>query len=279
MEGSKLGYKVWALAFYLLATGVKGTSSLRLHRDLGITQSTAWHLAHRIRETWRDNRPAEFSGTIEVNEAYLGGREKNKHSKKRLRSRWIEGKTIVAGIRERKSGKVKAGVIKAASARELKGFIRRNTKDGTKVYTDEAAPYNGLENRSWVNHSVGQYVSGQAHTNGMESFWALLKRGYHGTYHKMSRKHLPRYVAEFEGRHNQRPLDDVERSRAPVMAPLRPPRRRPAPRLRRRRLARRRRPSPPSTSSRPSSSATRGAHAAATPSGGSGAGAPGCTCW
>ena len=94
--------------------------------------------------------------------------------------------------------------------------MERNTQDGTKIYTDTATGYSGLPNHEAVRHSVGEYVKGQAHTNGMESFWSMMKRGYYGTYHKMSPKHLGRYVAEFEGRHNQRPLDTIEQMKLMV---------------------------------------------------------------
>ena len=123
----------------------------------------------------------------------------------------------MAGLRERGSGKIRARVVKATDGKTLKAFVRGNTKDGTKVYTDTSTSYSGLPNRKAVAHSVGQYVDGQAHTNGLESFWSMMKRGYHGTYHKMSPEHLHGYVAEFKGRHNQRPLDTMDQMRRMVL--------------------------------------------------------------
>ena len=218
MQSSNLGLQIWALAFYLLSTGLKGTSSMKLHRDLGVTQKTAWHLAHRIRETWQDgDQGGNFEGAVEVDEGYFGGKSKNKHAWKRKLEEGKDTKAAVIGMKERGTGRVRAKVIEKADGNTLKGFVRENVKDGTKVYTDAAPAYNGVANRKYVSHSVGQYVDGMAHTNGMESFWSMMKRGYHGTYHKMSPKHLDRYVGEFEGRHNQRPLDTIEQMQVMVV--------------------------------------------------------------
>ena len=216
MQGSPLPYRTWVLAIYILTTGIKGTSSMKLHRDLKVSQRTAWYLAHRIRESWSDNAGRKFSGPVEVDEAYFGGKEKNKHSKKKLRENWLAGKTIVAGVKDRKTGKVRAGVVQATDAETLTGVVMDAAKPGAMVYTDEAGGYNALPNHETVNHSVGRYVDGQAHCNGMESFWSLLKRAYHGTYHRMSPEHLPRYITEFEGRFNDRPRNTIDQMAAMV---------------------------------------------------------------
>ena len=214
MQSSKLGYRVWAIAIYLFNTNIKGTSSMKLHRDLGISQSAAWFVLHRIREAFSQVGPQVFSGPVEVDETYVGGLERNKHAHKKANlGRGPVGKTAVVGAKDRESNQVAAAVVDSTDKPTLQGFARAHMADGAEVFTDEAKAYQGLPNHRTVKHSISEYVNGKAHTNGVESFWAMLKRGYHGTYHRLSRKHLQRYVNEFCGRHNTRDMDTIHQMR------------------------------------------------------------------
>lgn len=214
---SRISLHKWLMAMYLLNTNLKGVSSCKLARDLGITQKTAWFLAHRIRKAYEDQQDAKFVSPVEVDETYMGGKYSNMHKSKKPRmvGAGTQDKTPVVGIRERDTGKVKAKVTERVSGVLLRGMVAESVEEGAMVYTDQNPSYPGLVKKNYrheaVNHSVGEYIKGQAHTNGVESFWSMLKRGHMGIYHSMSKKHLQRYIDEYAGRHNIRPLGTMER--------------------------------------------------------------------
>ena len=216
MEASNIGYQNWAIAMFLMVTSLKSVSSMKLHRDLGITQKSAWFLMHRLREAHKDGG-SRFLGPVEADESYFGGRRANmsKAKRKELTGRGPVGKSVVVGVKDRRTNRVSAAVVEGTDAWTLQTFIEDHLGDETQVFTDEHGSYVGVlaDHRS-VNHSAGEYVryedDAKVHTQGIESFWAMLKRAYKGTFHKISPKHLNRYVTEFSGRHNMRGLDTPE---------------------------------------------------------------------
>ena len=212
MQSSKLGYQTWLIGFYMMSTSLKGVSSMKLHRELGITQKTAWYMEQRIREGFfGDSR--NMAGPVEVDETYMGGKRKNMSNAKRKAlagtGRGSVGKATVVGAKDRDTKQVAAKVVPDTKANTLQGFVHERTQPGAKVYTDDSSSYFSLDNHESVKHSVQEFVRGDVHTNGVESLWSMLKRGYVGTYHKMSPKHLDRYVREFAGRQNVRELDTL----------------------------------------------------------------------
>ena len=215
LEGSRLPFRKWVYAIYLHLTSLKGVSSMKLHRDIGVTQKTAWFMLQRIRKAFDDDDEPPFSGPAEADETWFGGERKNMSKSKRKamnKSRGPVGKDAVVGVKDRATGRVAARHVRKTDGPHVAGFVAERVRAGAKVYTDTAAAYSVLA--SWfdhetVNHSVGEYVRDMASTNGIESFWAMLKRAHKGIFHKISPKHLHRYVAEFSGKHNVRNADTI----------------------------------------------------------------------
>jgi transposase-like protein len=190
----------WFLATYLMCEGKKGISANQLKRTLGISYKTAWYLCHRIREAMKDDKSEKLAGTVEADETFIGGRYD-----RRLRRQSHE-KPCVIGVIER-GGDVRAQKSPSRGARALTAFIRESVEPGSYLMTDEYAGYEkvGREyDHSRVNHSKLQYVEGTTHTNTIENFWSLFKRGLVGSFHKVSEKHLDRYLDEFTYRFNGR---------------------------------------------------------------------------
>ena len=206
---SNVPLRKWAIAIYLCLTSLKSVASMKLQRDIGVSQPTAWFMLHRIREAWAGKGEGPFDGPVEIDETYFGGKRKNMSKTKRKEladtGRGASGKTAVVGMKDRDSNKVTAQVVTDTDATTLQGFVTEHAAPNAKVYTDDAAAYKGTPfDHESVRHSVGEYVRDMAHTNGVESFWSMLKRAHKGTFHKISPKHLDRYVQEFAGKHNIR---------------------------------------------------------------------------
>ncbi|KKT35486.1 MAG: hypothetical protein UW24_C0008G0025 [Parcubacteria group bacterium GW2011_GWA2_44_12] len=211
---TKLDLQKWFLAISLVLNAKKGISARQLARDIEVNKNTAWYVLMRIRKAMREYGTL-LEGIIEADESYIGGKNRNKHNNKKTKGgqgRSTKDKTPVFGVIQR-GGKVRSQRVSKVSARVLQALIKQNVKKGSHVMTDEWGAYFGLEKKDYkhiaVNHGTGQYVIGNAHTNTIESFWALLKRGIMGQYHHVTTKHLNRYMDEFCFWHNGRNNDDI----------------------------------------------------------------------
>ncbi len=216
-EDSKIPLVKWYAAIYFITAHKKGISSLQLHRDIGVTQKTAWYLLHRIRHSLGWGEPTEkLTGIVEVDETFIGGNEKNKHASKQTannQGRSLKTKSAIAGVMV-KGGELRAKKVTNTSGKELRPFIASNVQFGSELHTDEWWGYVGLRamyHHKYVRHNDRSFVVNGVHTNGMENFWSLLKRGIIGIYHSVSDKHIQRYVDEFVFRYNTRTVTSCVR--------------------------------------------------------------------
>jgi len=222
-ESSHIKLHLWFQAAHLMASSKKGISAHQLHRTLQVTYKTAWFMAHRIREAMRDGHFATPLGgegkAVEIDETFVGGKEKNKHaSKRKHQGTGGVGKEAVLSLVERK-GRVRSHHIPAVTAANLRPIVEAQIHRASYVMTDEggAAKKVGSEfaKHDFVNHDAGEYVRGEAHINTAESYFAIFKRGIYGTYHHVSQQHLKRYLCEFDFRYNERSalgIEDSERT-------------------------------------------------------------------
>ena len=228
-EDSALGLDKWMAAFWMLVNCKNGISSYELHRALGVSQKSAWFMLHRIREAMKSGSISKMGGSdggpIEADETFVGGRIRNMHRSKvrtKYRDQPVNGgavKAIVMGMRDRETRQIRAKVIPNTNRETLQNMILENVDKKSTVYTDQAQGYYKLGEKDFVHETVNhlqEYVRGQVHTNGIENFWSLLKRGLKGTYVAVEPFHLDRYVTEQVFRFNNRatkdnPLTDEDR--------------------------------------------------------------------
>ncbi len=215
-ENSKIGLRIWFAAMYLVSTSKNGVSSVQLSEQLGITQKSAWFVLSRIREMLKNNNTAKFTGSVEIDETYVGGKISNKHAKVRRAIKNSTSpllKTPVVGLLER-GGEVRCHVVTNVNRSTVLPIVAQNIAKGGIIYTDSSHMYTPLSSyfvHSVINHEQGEYVRGLCHTNSIEGFWSIMKRGIYGIYHCVSAKHLHRYCDEFSYRYNARTEKSVDR--------------------------------------------------------------------
>lgn len=221
MENSKISLKHWAKVLYLETKDLRSNPSMMIYREIGVTQKTAWFMLHRIRESYAAMcegliEEGGLTGEVEIDETAVGGKvgKMNPKQKKAFYARGggtgFKGKEIIAGAKSRETGKIVVRQIDSRDRESLQGLVNAFTAKGSTVYTDEASGYKGMDREHVaVNHSANKFVIGNAHNNGLESFWSAFKRGL-PSFVKVSPKHVIRYAIEFAGRHNDRPKDTLE---------------------------------------------------------------------
>ncbi|MCC6983898.1 MAG: IS1595 family transposase [Bauldia sp.] len=224
-EDSHVAMHLWLQAIYLMCSSKKGVSTNQLHRTLGVTLKTAWFMSHRIREAMRELNPTEPMGGegkyVEIDETYIGGKEKNKHASKRHSMGGGMGKEIVFALVER-GGKVRSHHVSTVTGETLWPILKGQIDADTTVMSDDggARLSKRFEKHATVNHGIGEYVRGEAHTNTIEGYFSIMKRGINGVYHHVSPEHLKRYLAEFDFRYNHRValgVNDRERTEKAVL--------------------------------------------------------------
>lgn len=215
-EGSPIGLDKWLMAIWMIANCKNGVSSYEIHREIGVTQKTAWFLMHRIRKAMQTGSFVKLSGEVEADESFIGGLSKNMSKARReakIKGRGSVGKTAVLGILERK-GNVKAKVISDTTKQTLHKEVKETVETGSTLFTDEWRSYRGLNAEyihEFVKHSMNEYVRGNVHTNSIENFWTLLKRTIKGTYVSVEPFHLDSYLDEQSFRFNERKENNQSR--------------------------------------------------------------------
>lgn len=218
LEDSPIALDKWLCAFWLIANAKNGISSYELHRSLGVTQKTAWFMLHRIRLAMQDGSIEQFSGRVEADETFIGGKARNMHADKKSSIKaGVVGKVAVMGLLERNSpekhSRVKLRVVRNVRRSQLQKEIKEKVVKGSEVFTDALRSYTGIE-KEYVHQVIDHaecYAKGHVHTNGLENFWSLLKRGIKGTYVSVEPFHLFRYLDEQAFRFNERKDNDAGR--------------------------------------------------------------------